>query len=205
MHRGEKITIRGVFNDVRPFFWRYLWFVILQVLVIALIPAVIAGVVIGLLVYLTPGAGAAGAWRSAASRVLVLRVAAFGIVIWTGSGLLDWPFRLRLEKQSAWTSLQRAWSLSEGTRGRIFVLFLLILALAMAGSMIGIHRHGIVGATAGVMGYGAGLRRLQPLSLESCTFVDLICRHSCSRLLDRPRALSTTTSAFARKVSTSSG
>ena len=41
-----------------------------------------------------------------------------------------------LEKKSAWDSLQRGWSLSKGTRGRIFVMFLLVMALAMAVSMI---------------------------------------------------------------------
>jgi hypothetical protein len=155
VHRGEKITIRGVFNAVRPFFWRYLWFGILQAFVIALIPAVIAGVVIGLLVYLTPGAGAAGGVALGFLAFLV-GVAAFGVIIWRALGYSIGLSVCVVEKKSAWTSLQRAWRLSEGTRGRIFVLYLLILALAMAGSMIGYIASGTVGAIAGVMGNGAG-------------------------------------------------
>jgi hypothetical protein len=41
-----------------------------------------------------------------------------------------------VEQKPAWASLERARSLSKGTRGRIFVMFLLVLALAMAVSMI---------------------------------------------------------------------
>jgi hypothetical protein len=41
------------------------------------------------------------------------------------------------EQKSAWESLERSWKLSQGTRGRIFVLYLLVVALSIAASMIG--------------------------------------------------------------------
>ena len=41
-----------------------------------------------------------------------------------------------VEKKPAWESLTRGWNLSQGTRGRIFVMILLVIALAIAVSMI---------------------------------------------------------------------
>jgi hypothetical protein len=51
-YRGEKIAIRGAFKSVRPRFWRYLWFMILQGILVALIPGAIAGAVIAPLIYM---------------------------------------------------------------------------------------------------------------------------------------------------------
>jgi hypothetical protein len=136
-YRGEKITIRGAFKKVKPRFWRYLWFVILQGIVVAFIPAAIAGAVIGVLVFLGTLAGAGTAGSVAVGFLAVMVVIAAVVVIFLL--VLGYSISLSvcvLERKSAWDSLQRGWSLSKGTRGRIFVMFLLVLALAMAVSMI---------------------------------------------------------------------
>ncbi len=157
VHRGEKITIRGVFNAVRPWFWRYLWFGILQAIVIALVPGAIAGVVIGFLLFSVTLVGGGGAAPGVAIGFLTFFIGfgAFGVIIWRALGYSIGLSVCVVEKKPAWESLQRAWKLSEGTRGRIFVLYLLIFALAMAGSMIGYIVSAIVGAVAGVVGQGS--------------------------------------------------
>ncbi|MGA2754409.1 MAG: hypothetical protein ABSE53_11635 [Terracidiphilus sp.] len=157
VHRGEKITIRGVFNAVRPWFWRYLWFGILQAIVIALVPGAIAGVIIGFLVFSVTLVGGGGTAAGVAIGFLTFFIAfgAFGVIIWRALGYSIGLSVCVVEKKSAWESLQRAWKLSQGTRGRIFVLYLLIAALAMAGSMIGYIVSAIVGAVAGVVGKGS--------------------------------------------------
>jgi hypothetical protein len=157
VHRGEKITIRGVFNAVRPWFWRYLWFGILQAAVIALVPGAIAGAVIGFLLFSVTlvGGGSTATGVAIGFLTFFIGFGAFGVIIWRALGYSIGLSVCVVEKKSAWESLQRAWKLSQGTRGRIFVLYLLIAALAMAGSMIGYIVSGIVGAVAGAVGQGS--------------------------------------------------
>jgi hypothetical protein len=135
--RGEKITIRGAFAKVRPRFWSYLWFIFLQGIVVALIPMAIAGVFAGPLIYLVSRTGSGLAAGAAVGLVVFFSLAAvFVIFVWRA---LEYSIGLPVcvvEQKPAWASLERARSLSKGTRGRIFVMFLLVLALAMAVSMI---------------------------------------------------------------------
>jgi hypothetical protein len=135
VHRGEKITIRGVFNAVRPWFWRYLWFGILQAAVIALIPGAIAGAVIGFLYVFGDACWGRKHCHRRGDRIpdvlyrfWSLRSSSFGARWATRSASPSASWRKSLHG-----SPQRAWKLSQGTRGRIFVLYLLVAALAMAG------------------------------------------------------------------------
>jgi hypothetical protein len=135
-NRGEKIAIRGAFASVRPRFWRYLWFLILQGILVGFIPAAIAGTVIGAFLFLGKLAGAGTATTVALGFLAVIVLVATLVVM----VLLVLGFSISLpvcvlEKKPAWESLRRGWSLSKGTRGRIFVMFLLVFALAMAVSM----------------------------------------------------------------------
>jgi hypothetical protein len=153
-NRGEKTTIRGALGSVRPRFWSYLGFLILQGIMIAFIPAVIAGVIIGLLVYLIPQAGAAGGVALGFLAFLV-GVAAFGIIVWRALGYsIGLPVCV-VEQKPAWQSLQRAWKLSEGTRGRILVMYLLVAALTVAISMVAAIPFFIILAIATAAGNGA--------------------------------------------------
>lgn len=136
-NRGERITIRGAFKKVKPRFWRYLWFIILQGIVVAFIPTATAVVLAAPLVYLVSRSGTGvGAGAAIGFVLFFILFAAFFVIVWL---LLGYSIGLSVcvvEQKSGWESLKRAWSLSKGTRGRIFVMFLLVMALAMAVSMV---------------------------------------------------------------------
>jgi len=154
VHRGEKMTIRGVLKSVRPWFWRYLWFLILQGIVTALVPGAIAGAMIGLLLFLIPGAGAA-AGVAIGFVIFVIAVGALGVIVWRVLGYsIGLPVCV-VEKKPAWESLKRAWELSKGTRGRIFVMILLIVALSIAASLIAAIPFLIIVAVNTSVGNGA--------------------------------------------------
>ncbi len=134
-HRGEGFTVRSALEAVKPRFWRYLGFMILQGFVIGLIPIATAVVFITVLLYLAPQAGTAGGLALGFVAFLV-GAAAFVIVVWLALGYsLGFPVCV-VENKPAWESLQRAWKLSQGTRGRILVMYLLVIALSIAVSML---------------------------------------------------------------------
>jgi hypothetical protein len=60
-----------------------------------------------------------------------------------------------LEKKPAWESLKRGWSLGKGTRWRIFVMFLLVIALSMIASTVSYLAFTIVALVAASIGHGA--------------------------------------------------
>ena len=153
-HRGEGFTVRSALAAVKPRFWQYLWFLILQGVVIGFIPAAIAVAVIAALLYLAPGAGTAGAVALGFVAFLV-GAAAFVVVVWLVLGYsLGFPVCV-VEDKPAWESLQRAWKLSQGTRARILVMYLLVLALSFAISMISAIPTMIVIFIAAAHGRGA--------------------------------------------------
>jgi hypothetical protein len=136
-YRGEKLSIRGALKSVTPRFWRYLWLIILQAAVVAIIPAAVAGGAIGLLVFLgTLAGGGAATGVAIGFLVFVLAAAAVVVIIWLILGYSLGISVCVVENKPAWASLQRGWDLSRGTRGRIFVMFLLVIALAFAVSMV---------------------------------------------------------------------
>ncbi|MGA2570448.1 MAG: hypothetical protein ABSF23_08000 [Terracidiphilus sp.] len=134
--RGETPTIRGALASVRLRFWRYLWLAILQWIYVGLIPLVIAIAVATPLIYLVSRTGA-GVGAGAATGFLIFLVfaAMFGAIVWRGLGYSISFAVCVAEQKTAWQSLNRAWQLSQGTRGRIFVMVLLVAALAFAVSM----------------------------------------------------------------------
>jgi len=138
-HRGEKVTIRGALASVRPRFWRYLWFIVLQGIVVALIPAAAVAVVVLPLIWLVSRLGDYGLGIGAliGFLVFVLIASAIGVIIWRALGYSIGLAVCVAEQRTAWQSLQRAWKLTQGSKGRILVLFLLMFALSIAASMIG--------------------------------------------------------------------
>ncbi len=81
--------------------------------------------------------------------------AAIVAVLWLALGYsLGLPVCV-LEEKPAWESLQRAWKLSQGTRGRIFVMILLVIALAIAASMLAAIPTLIIVSVATAIGNGA--------------------------------------------------
>ncbi|MGB8031558.1 MAG: hypothetical protein WCF30_18050 [Terracidiphilus sp.] len=155
-NRGEKITIRGAFASVRPRFWRYLWFFILQGIVVAFIPAAIALAVAGPLIYLASRSGAGvGAGAAIGFVVFFIFFAAFFVIVWLVLGYSIGLSVCVVEQKPAWDSLKRAWRLSQGTRGRIFVMYLLVIALSIALSMVAAIPFLIIVAVATSAGNGA--------------------------------------------------
>jgi hypothetical protein len=77
--RGEKLTIRAALKMVRPRFWTYLWYLIVQSIMAAFVPMIVAGVVIGPLIYLIaqPGVGLEDLLRLPSAQRLLLS--------WSGS------------------------------------------------------------------------------------------------------------------------
>lgn len=154
-NRGEAITIRGALAAVKPRFWRYLWFALLQGFMIGLLPASGAALVIGILIAVAAAAGGGAASVAAGFVAVLVGIGAVVVIIWLGlSYSLGLPTCV-IENKPAWAALQRAWKLSQGTRGRIFVLYLLIAALSTAVSMIAAIPSMIVLFIAAAQGSGA--------------------------------------------------
>jgi len=157
-NRGEKLTIRAALKSAAPRFWTYLWYLILQGFMAAFAPMMLALVVIGPLIYLItrPGVGVGSAVGLGFVMVLV-GAAALGAIIWLALSYAMGFAACVAEKKTAWDSLMRSYRLSEGTRGRIFVLFLLIMVLSMVVSMFGYIVSILVGAVAAFMGRGSAM------------------------------------------------
>ncbi len=155
-HSRGKLTIRAALKMVSPRFWTYLWYLILQGIMVAIVPMIIAGVVIGPLIYfISQSGGSIGASVALGFLIFVVAVAAIVAIVWLA---LSYSMGLAVcvvERKTAWESLSRAMQLSNGTRGRIFVLFLLIMVLSIAISTVSYILAFVVGGVAALMGNGS--------------------------------------------------
>jgi membrane-anchored glycerophosphoryl diester phosphodiesterase (GDPDase) len=133
VHLGEKPTIRATLKSVHTRFWTYLWYMLLQGILAAIVPMIAAMSVIGPLIYFITRPNVDLSSRFALGFLIVLvGFVAFGVIVWlTLSFALGMPACI-VEKKTAWESIVRSWQLSKGTRGRIFVTYLLVGALAIA-------------------------------------------------------------------------
>jgi hypothetical protein len=158
IQRGEKLTIRAALKMVRPRFWTYLWYLLLQGIMAAIVPMCISGVLLGALIYLASHSGGGIASGLAFGLLMFLaETALFGVIVWL---ILSYAMGMAVcvvEKKTAWQSLMRSWSLSKGTRGRIFVLFLLLLVLSFVVLMISYLLALIVILAATFLGTGKAL------------------------------------------------
>jgi hypothetical protein len=154
-HTGQRLSIGEALGSVRPHFGRYLGVLFLQGIWVGLIPAVIAGVVLGVVFALARAAGGgAGSIGLAGFAAFLIVAAAIVIIVLRG---LTYSLALPAciaETKPAWESLQRSKKLSKGTRGRIFLMFLLIWVVAMALSTGGYIVMLIVMAAAALLGKG---------------------------------------------------
>jgi len=140
VHMGQTTTIREAYKSVWPRCWRYTGLLILEGLMIGAAPlaAWIA------LVFLVAGAAAwaqrAGMESIAGAAFLILAVvlvvvALIGFTIWMLLRLsLAFPACV-VEQIGAWTAIKRSAFLCTGTKGRIFVLYLLVAMLGWLLSM----------------------------------------------------------------------
>lgn len=132
VHRGQKPTIRAALKSVRPRFWTYLWCLLLQWILAVLIPIGVAeAFVVPLIYWISHAGGQLASGLALGFLVFLVVAAAIGVTIWLVLGYAMGMAVCVVEQKSAWQSLKRSWHLSRGTRGRIFVLYLLSAALSM--------------------------------------------------------------------------
>ena len=131
---GEKATIRDSYKGIWRRGWRYVWLLILEGIIIGVAPvAVWAGLVViaagvGILARKAGMGGSAEDALVGLAAVLAV-VALLGYFFWMLLRLsLAFPACV-IEQIGAWTALKRSSALSKGTKGRIFLLYLLGSAL----------------------------------------------------------------------------
>lgn len=155
-HMGQKLTIRATLKEVQPRFWQYTWLLILQGIMVGLIPVLLAGAVIGVLALLLRiGGNSAAATVAFGFFAFIIFAACFVVVILRA---LSYAMSMAIcvaEQKPAWDSLQRSLALGKGSRGRIFVMFLLVWALSTVISMIGYIPSVLLAAIVTAMGHGA--------------------------------------------------
>jgi hypothetical protein len=136
VHLGDKPKIKQALKSVTARFGRYLWLIFLQGIFVAGIPSAIAGTLVLVLYFLTQNAPSDGEGAFLLGFVLILIAIATAVVIVLRALEYAMSFAVCVvEGKSAWPSLRRAAALSQGTRGRIFVMFLLIMMLSFVLSM----------------------------------------------------------------------
>ena len=123
---GHTITIRNSYKTAWPRGWRYVGILLLQGLAIFVGPMIVFGLVMGVMI----AANVSGFARSDPSPifggVLFLMFLIFGaLAVWMLLRLcLTFPASV-VEQAGAWSALKRSTRLSEGTKGRILVLYIL--------------------------------------------------------------------------------
>jgi hypothetical protein len=134
VHMGETTTIRDTCKTIWRHGWRYIWLCFLQILFVWVIP-IVAWIVLILLyagmaaLERRAGMGQSSAVLFDAFAFLVL-AALVGFSIWILLRLsLAFPACV-VEQVTAWTALKRSSVLCKGTRGRVFLLYLLGAALS---------------------------------------------------------------------------
>jgi MFS family permease len=134
---GHRMKVRDAIRSVWPRFWRYLGLLILQGIFVGGIPSVVAGMAAGIVFVLARQAGGGLGTGAAVGFALFLIVAAALVAI----VLLLLVFSLAMpicvaEERPAWASMMRSVKLTQGTRGRIFLMFALIWVLSVLVSML---------------------------------------------------------------------
>ncbi|MGD0681959.1 MAG: hypothetical protein ABR990_07895 [Terracidiphilus sp.] len=140
VHLGQTTTIRDAYKTVWGRGWRYIWLYFLEGLIIGAAPIAVWTILVILF------AGAAALTRMAGMEsiaggvlfglvVILVVIALIGYVLWMLLRLsLAFPACV-VEQIGAWIAIKRSSLLSIGTKGRIFVLFLLGAALSWLLSM----------------------------------------------------------------------
>jgi hypothetical protein len=136
VHLGEKPKIKEALKSVWPRFGRYLWLLILQALFVGVLPCLISGGFYALVLFGVTKVFPFNDPDPVAIFLLIALSIVIGVVIVLQ--LLTYAISFAVcvvEEKPAWPSLRRAAKLSKGTRGRIFLMFLLVMFLAGAVQM----------------------------------------------------------------------
>jgi hypothetical protein len=134
-NRGDAVTIRATYAYSFRNFWRYLGIFSLQVLFAGVIPGAVFFFIVmigGMLTALVATTGAGKALTVVFGLLIFLFVIAlFVVAIWIWLRYcLAFPACITEEKR-VWPSMQRSVQLSKGSRGRIFVMYLLVVILTV--------------------------------------------------------------------------
>jgi hypothetical protein len=121
---GETVTIRGMYREAWPHGWRYLGLYALEFLVLGVAPFTV--LFFAILVYGFISRAMGGAAVAAMGFAMVVLVALLGGYMLWMVPRLSMAFAASVaENAGVLQSIQRSWTLSKGTRGRILLLFLL--------------------------------------------------------------------------------
>jgi len=130
LNQGEKVTVLESYKYAFSHFWRHVGIIFLQSLLSAVVPYFVFGalIVIGAILFtVVQKTGGANAVAALLAIFFVLLIVAFFVVcvlLWLRFSL---AYAASIaENKKAWQSLKRSNQLSRGTRGRIFVMFLLV-------------------------------------------------------------------------------
>jgi hypothetical protein len=134
---GEDLSIRAACKFAWKNVWRYLWLYILQSLLVFVAPMIAWNVAL----LLATMAGTLGVGPGGVLAGIVAIAGGFGLVLWFLLALvrlwMAFPVCV-VEQTGAWEAVKRSYRLSQGARGRIFILWLLgavlsyLLSLALA-------------------------------------------------------------------------
>jgi uncharacterized membrane protein len=137
-HRDQKITVRASYSFAFKHFWRFVWLLFLQGLFSFIIPGFVIGMVVSVLLVAAAIVGqlVGGALPVILSFLVVLLYISMVVVfVWMWLRYsLAFPSSVAEEK-TAWDSMKRSVTLSKGSRGRIFVMFLLVWIVTVAVSL----------------------------------------------------------------------
>lgn len=129
---GATISIRDAYKAAWKRVWRYTWLYALAALIVAVAPMVIffaIGQFGDRLIAMGNKAGFASAGAVISGAMITLLLGLMGCALWMLLRLsLVFPASV-VEQMTAWTSVKRSSALSKGTRGSIFLLFVLGSAL----------------------------------------------------------------------------
>jgi hypothetical protein len=134
-NRGEAVTIRATYAYGFRHFWRYLGVFSLQILFAGIIPGAVFFVLVmigSMLIAIIATTGAGKAFSVLFGLLIFLIIIALAVIavwIWLRY-CLAFPV-CATEEKKAWPCMQRSVQLSKGSRGRIFVMYLLVFILAI--------------------------------------------------------------------------
>lgn len=134
-NRGEAATMRDAYGYSFKLFGRHLGIFSLQLLFAGVLPSVAAGGIFVVGVMLIALLSKSGMGKAVAMLLgvgiflVVMAVIVLSVLVWIRF-CLAFPVSVT-EQIKAWPSLQRSNRLSKGTRGRIFLMYLLVAVLTM--------------------------------------------------------------------------
>jgi len=139
IHLGGTTTIRDAYKSAWRLGWRYIWLYLLRRLIVWVAPIAVwialALLAAGATVLAQKGGMGASADAIFGSAALLVAIPLAGYGVWMLLRLsLAFPTAV-VEQMGAWRALKRSFALSQGSKGRILLLYVLVGALGWIVSM----------------------------------------------------------------------